>query len=50
MVDCCCAAAGFWEDEEGGDGYDFEDRVADVVADGYIWVVVEIVNQHVAFF
>ena len=50
MVDGCCAAAGFWEDEEGGVGYDFEDHDADMVADGCIWVGVEIIHQHVAFF
>ena len=46
----CCTAAGFWEDKEGGVGYNFEDHVAVVVADGCIWVGVEIVYQHVSFF
>ena len=43
-------AAGFWEYEEGGVIYDFEDNFAGMVADGFIWVGVEIIYQHVTFF
>ena len=50
MVDGCCAAAGFWGDEEGSIRYDFEDHAAGVVEDDCIWVGVEIIHQHVTFF
>ena len=45
-----CAAAGCWEDEEGSIRYKFEYHVTGVVADGCIWVGVEIIHQHVTFF
>ena len=50
VVDGCYAAAGFWEDDKGSVRYDFEDYVAGMVADSCIWVGVEIIHQHVAFF
>ena len=50
VLDSFCAAVGFWEDVGGSVRYDFEDHVAGVVADGCIWVGVEIIHQHIAFF
>ena len=50
VVDGYCTASGFWKDEEGGVRYNFEDHVAGVLVDGCMWVGVEIIHQHDAFF